>query len=129
MIGSIYLDFARAFDSINHKRLIEKLTDMGVPNELVTLIRSYLANRVIRTKFNHSVSSPRKLHCGVPQGSILGPTLFLCYVNDLVSLTRNLGVSISLYADDAVIYCSNFDYFFVKMRLENSLQAISDWCT
>ena len=76
LIGSIYLDFARAFDLINHCRLIEKLTDMGVPWKLIFWIEDYLSNRNIRTKLNNLVSNSQKLSCGVPQGSIPGPTLF-----------------------------------------------------
>ena len=81
LVGSIYVDFARAFDSINHVRLIEKLTDMGVPGKLVIWIEDYLRNRNIRTKLNNCISNPSSLLCGVPQGSVLGPTLFLCYIS------------------------------------------------
>ena len=62
------------------------------------------------------------------QGSVLGPTLFLCYINDLANMTKTLGMSISLYADDAVIYCSNYDSYFIQARLEQSLSDIIQWC-
>ena len=61
VVGSIYIDFARAFDSINHVRLIEKLIDMGIPWQLLYWIEIYLSNRNIRTKLNNCVSSSRKL--------------------------------------------------------------------
>ena len=128
VVGCIYLDFARAFDSINHKRLILKLYDMGVTPKLCLWIENYLGNRQIRTKLNNSISSPKELVCGVPQGSIIGPTLFLCYINDLAITIRDVGTFISLYADDAVIYCSNNDLFLINNMLEQSLSVVHDWC-
>ena len=128
IVGSIYLDFAKAFDSINHQLLITKLMDMGVHLNLVKLIQNYLGNRKIRTKLNQVTSSTKDLLCGVPQGSILGPTLFLCYINDLATTVRRSGLKISLFADDAVIYCSNYDQYFIQIRMERALDKIIAWC-
>ena len=128
IVGTIYLDFSKAFDSINHRRLKYKLQDMGIPRKLQLWISSYLENRKIKTKLNSCLSANADLICGVPQGSVLGPTLFLCYINDLSMVIKNLGMSISLYADDAALYCSNHDSYFVKARLEMALSHVIDWC-
>ena len=91
LVGSIYLDFAKAFDSINHVRLLSKLTwDMGVPTKLLVWIQNYFKKRKIKTRLNNNVSTTAELLYGVPQGSILGPTLFLCYINDLARLHKIL---------------------------------------
>ena len=103
---------------------------MGVSVKMAKWTENYLGKRSIRTKLNNIVSSPRDLLCGVPQGSIIGLILFLCYINDLklVIKVRKLGIEISLYADDAVIYCGNYESHFVKRRLERALVSVNDWC-
>ena len=128
IVGAIYLDFAKAFDSINHDLLICKLKDMGVNNILLNWIKNYLENRKIRTKLNDNISSTKDLVCGVPQGSVLGPALFLCYINDLATMVKQSMLDVSLFADDAVIYCSNHDQHFIQMRLEIALSKIIKWC-
>ena len=60
--------------------------------------------------------------------NVIGPILFLCSINDLAVMTRNLGNCISLYADDAVIHCSNYAICSVKSRLERALIAVNEWC-
>ena len=97
----IFLDFAKAFDSVAHERLLLKLDHIGVRGKLLSWIRGFLTNRQQRVVCNGHSSAWARVISGVPQGSILGPLLFLVYVNDvsvnLVSPTR-------LFADDCVIY-------------------------
>ena len=128
LVGCMYLDFSKAFDSINHNRLLVKLKDMGVPKKLLDWITSYLSNRKIKTKLNNSISETSELVCGVPQGSVLGPTLFLCYINDLGMIIKNLGLSINLYADDAVVYHSSADPTVIEDNLKTSLTSVMHWC-
>ena len=105
-----------------------KLFDMGVLGRLVVWIEDYLFNRNIRTRLNNTMSKSRDLVCGVPQGSILGPTLFLCYINDLVFALRDIGVQILLYADDAVIYYGSSNIEHLHKVLELSIGSVNMWC-
>ena len=77
MTAAVYLDFARAFDSVNYTILDIKLRHMGISHILRQWVKGYLKNRKICTKFNGVVSGLKKLNCGVPQGSVIGPILLL----------------------------------------------------
>ena len=100
---------------------------MGIPSKLLYWIENYLSDRCIRTKLNNCISSSRVLRCGIPQGSILGPTLFLCYINDLALTLNDFDANISLYADDAVIYLGDSTYPNLKSNLEKLLSVMCEW--
>ena len=116
----VYLDLKKAFDTVSHKILINKLGNLGLDQKTVQWFVSYLENRQQYVKFNNEISSVESILYGVPQGSVLGPTLFSIYINDLAELlgTDNL----LLYADDTVIY--NTDPYIIQ----NMLDKIKIWC-
>ena len=96
---SIFIDFAKAFDSIDHNILIRKLAHYGIRGLALQLIKSYLTNRKQRVRISGTLSSSETISIGVPQGSVLGPLLFLLFINDLPNLSNNY--STTLFADDA----------------------------
>ena len=123
-----YLDFARAFDSVNFSILHEKLKDMGLSKMMLQWIRGYLAHRCVRTKFNNHISDIKPLCCRVPQGSVIGPVLFLCYINDIVQIANRNDINISLYADDAVIFAKSTNGDSLQNKMQNALNDVYDWC-
>ena len=102
--GMIMLDLQKAFDTVNHDILCEKLKAMGVMSTEWFL--SYLANRKQVVSINNECSDFMSISCGVPQGSLLGPILFLCYVNDM-QISIDQDCQLVLYADDSVILFSH----------------------
>ena len=95
--GMILIDLQKAFDTINHDILISKMGLIGFSKETTEWFRSYLLNRKFIVHIKNTSSEPGDLLCGVPQGSILGPLLFLLYVNDMLQADECEHL---LYADD-----------------------------
>ena len=94
----VFLDFSKAFDCVNHKILLTKLECYGIRGIALQWFRSYLTNRKQYVVYNNINSNLRDITCGVPQGSILGPLLFLLYINDITNASTKLFPI--LYADD-----------------------------
>ena len=126
MTTAVFIDLAKAFDTVNHEILLKKLKYIGIKGNLLKLLKNYLCNRKQTTTVNSNISGYRDITCGVPQGSILGPLLFLMYVNDLSSVLRYC--KYQLYADDTVIYHTNHDVNISKENLEKDLKKFIIWC-
>jgi len=99
----IYTDLEKAFDKIPHKRLISKLSNYGLNKELIEWITAFLINRKQRVRINTVFSDWADVDSGIPQGSLLGPVLFIIYISDLIEYC-DCGYDLYLYADDAKVF-------------------------
>lgn len=125
-VDAIYTDFSKAFDRLCHFKLIEKLRSKGVDTQYLDWFSSYLSNRTSRVRLEDHFSSPISATSGVPQGSHLGPLLFLVYIDDLVRSLKD--VSCSVYADDFKIF-RHIGNDSDHTALQNAITAVDDWCS
>ena len=119
----IYTDFQKAFDSVAHGRLINKLASYGIKGNLLLWIKSFLTGRRQRVKVNGIPSAWARVLSGVPQGSVLGPLLFVLFINDIV---ENLECQCYLYADDMKLYRIINDAENA-VSLQKNLERVVDW--
>lgn len=122
-IDILYLDFKKAFDKVPHKRLMEKVRGYGIIDEVGDWIEDWLTGRKQRVVINGSSSSWKDVTSGVPQGSVLGPLLFIIYINDL---DQGLMSMISKFADDTKIGINANDELAIE-QLQGDLNKIGDW--
>lgn len=127
LFGAVFVDLTKAFDTINHSILFHKLASYGITGPALSLIKNYLKNRSQVVQIDGSVSSPKVTNTGVPQGSILGPLLFLLFINDLPLTLRH--TDCLLYADDTTIYSSHKSIAVLLQNLNVDLKNVSDWCS
>ena len=125
LTGAFFLYLSKAFDSVDYNLLLYKLKSVGLSEDTVNWFQTYLTNRKQRTSVGDTLSVAAPLTVGVPQGSILGPLLFLIYVNDLPSC--QLASEIAFYADDTVIYYLSTDLFDLESKLNSDLATVSNW--
>ena len=124
------LDISKAFDRVWHAGLLHKLKSYGISGQIVGLISSFLSNRQLRVVLDGKSSQEYPVNAGVPQGSILGPTLFLLYINELPD---DVICNIAIYADDTTLYskCNQASDLWQQLELASELKSdlrdTADW--
>ena len=121
----VFLDFSKAFDCLDHKILFDKLEHYGVRNEALMWFKSYFTDRNQYVVYEGVESDKMSITCGVPQGSILGPLLFLLYVNDVVNVSDVL--LLILYADDTNAFLSGNDIDALIDTMNEELKKLVVW--
>ena len=118
-------DISKAFDKVWHRGLLAKLRASGISGRLLDWITDYLKDRLQRVVINGQCSNWTEIKAGVPQGSVLGPLLFLLYINDIVNVVRNC--HIKLFADDTCLYIEVDDREEAAAALNGDLHEIDSW--
>jgi retron-type reverse transcriptase len=121
----IFLDFKKAFDSVNHELLIKKFDFCGIRGNALNLIKSFVSNRPQQVRIEGILSDINTNFFSVPQGTVLGPILFIIYINGLLNL--NLSADIMYYADDTVVLLKNKDYNKLIQESNICLDLIKNW--
>lgn len=125
LVLGIFLDFTKAFDLINHNILNKKLEHYGIRGKASSLISSYLQHRSQFVMVNGHSSSIKPVNVGVPQGSILGPFLFVLYINDIVNIDAT--PKHILYADDTSLFFAGSGVACLSDRANEALHSIHSW--
>ena len=121
----VFIDLKKAFDTVDHQILLSKMEAYGIKGSALALLKSYLWDRSQVCQVNGCLSSERKIKCGVPQGSILGPLLFLLYINDLPRCLKNSKPS--LFADDTNMTTSGETIADVEIAMNSDLDTLKKW--
>ena len=125
LCGVVFLDLKKAFDTVDHCILLSKLSEIGVSPSSIKWFESYLNNKKQKTSCGNEISAALPVTVGVPQGIILGPLLFLVYINNLPNAVKNSEVT--LYADDTVLYCFSKDPRLLDDKLNEDLLMVAYW--
>ena len=126
IVGAVLLDLSKAFDLVNHQILKQKMSAYKFSQTSQRWFDSYLSNRVQQVQISGKLSKSKEIKAGVPQGSVLGPLLFLLYINDLPLYIKYC--LLDLFADDGTLHTSNVYLPVVTDFLNADLDNFSDWC-
>ena len=121
----ILIDFRKAFDTVDHHILLDKLYHYGIRGNALRWFNCYLTNRYQYVNYTNTSSDMKQITCGVPQGSILGPLLFLLYINDIASVSSAL-FSI-LFADDTTLFCRAKSLHELSTVINYELSNVMKW--
>ena len=124
-VCGVFIDLEKAFDTVNHQILLKKLEHYGIRGVANQWFASYLSSRRQKVKFDNTYSKFLKVSCGVPQGSILGPLLFLIYINDMRNAVKHSVVH--HFADDTNLLCSDKDSSQLRLKMNEDLKLIFEW--
>ena len=125
LTGAVFVDLRKAYDTVDHSRVLSKLPLYGINHEELKWFESYLFDRKQFVQFDGVKSATQSVFFGVPQGSILGPLLFTLLIND-IDLQLN-HCEIILYADDAVIYCAHKTCDIIESQLNTDIDQVAHW--
>ena len=123
----ILLDLSAAFDTVEHNLLIQDCQNIGIVNEALEYLVSYLADRTYRVQIGDAFSETRTLLRGVPQGSVLGPILFCIYTIGLAQILKNHGIDFKLYADDTQFYLTLTNIVEAEIKVNEIMSEIKRW--
>ena len=121
----MFIDLKKAFDTVDHELLVEKLNVYGIRGVANKWLQNYLANRKQYVVINDDCSDLLDMTCGVPQGSVLGPILFIIYINDICNVSDV--VKCVLFADDTNIFCSERNLTDLQLTLNRELGKLFVW--
>ena len=124
------LDVSAAFDTVDHDILMDRLAlSFGLAGNAFDWLASFVTGRTYAVRFGGTTTPPRKVRSGIPQGSILGPLLYILYTADVAALVESLGFKVHLYADDTQLhdFCFPSDAVVLASRVNTAIEAVSSW--
>ena len=122
----IFIDFSKAFDTVNHEILLKKLESCGIRGMPLKWFTSYLNNRQQYVAIGHTESPRQTTTCGIPQGSTLGPLLFLLYIKDVPNCSETL--TFRIFADDTNLLASAGDLKSLEILINSEFEKVKVWC-
>lgn len=123
---AVFLDLAKAFDTVSHTILLEKLENVGIRGTALDIFTTYLQNRKQYVKIEKNISDPEIIKTGIPQGTVIAPILFTIFINDFCNIS-NISAKIVSYADDTVIIFEGIDWEELTKKVSSEMKIIKNW--